>query len=81
MDVQFHNVTITISGVNTPEEAYDRLCNALGAIELGDGNRIVEWHTDTFNTGDGDDRDTADIMPEEGCQRAITGGPGKLKPE
>ena len=43
MEVQFNNVTITIGGVESSQEAYTVLCNLLAANEAQ-----VEYTTDTY---------------------------------
>lgn len=78
MDVTFHNVAIRLSNVKDADEAYDRLCNALGAGEQG--GVLVDWETDTYEVDDaGTHRPVDELYPPEGSERERTGGPGAPK--
>jgi hypothetical protein len=65
IEVEFRNITITIAGVETPTEAYDRLCGILGENSRYD----VEWMTDTYVIHDKDgepsaERSTSELFPK-----------------
>lgn len=69
MEVTLRNVEVRISAVPSPEQAYDRLCAALAALE-SDGTTRVSWDTSeaTYESWDGNMRRVgrvADLWPTE----------------
>lgn len=66
-DVTFYNVKIVISGAKSPQNAYDRLCDALASMEVDDV--AVEWTTRTYTKGTGPERSTMTLFPKDGNPR------------
>jgi hypothetical protein len=72
MEVEFRNVTITVSNVTSAKDAYDQLTEALGTMSC------AEWTSDTFVEYTGEcekdqqaqPRDTSELFPdgEEPCR-------------
>lgn len=68
MTVSFYNVTIHLHA-ESPEKAYDELCELLQSYDNTHGGGSIDWETDTYAIDDGDPRDTIELFPRDGDPR------------
>lgn len=70
--ISFYNVTIHIQA-ESPERAYDLLCELLQSYDDAHGTGSIDWETDTYAIDGGDSRDTNELFPQDGDPRETTG--------